>query len=266
MVDKRFQIVESNFERLHQKFIKGQLSREQFAESLRKLRLFDDHGRCWMLGAQSGQWYFYDGKKWVKAEPPADSRETKSCPVCGYDNDVQAEVCSRCQSSLTEGPARLACPGCGRLLAEGQSICPACGATVRADENQNQAKDQSQPVGGKKINEETDLWYLNAADPLSFLLFFGGLGILLGILFGLMAGATEFFPGLPALLPAGLQEMQGNLVGGLVFSFLGGLLGFLIMAAGGFILAFLINASIYFFGGPGFKLQRARRHSRNQPS
>jgi len=62
MVDKRFQIVESNFDRLRQKFIKGQLSREQFAESLRKLRLFDDHGRCWMLGAQSGQWYFYDGK------------------------------------------------------------------------------------------------------------------------------------------------------------------------------------------------------------
>ena len=266
MVDKRFQIVESNFERLRQKFIGGQLSREQFAESLRKLRLFDDHGRCWMLGAQSGQWYFYDGKKWVKAEPPADTRETRSCPVCGSENEIEAEVCSRCQSALTEGRTKLACPECGRLLAEGQSVCPACGAAVRTDDNQNQVKDQSQEVAGKKRNEETVLWYLSAADPLSFLLFFGGLGIFLGILFGLMAGATGFLPGLKAWLPTALQEMQGKLVGSFVFSFLGGLLGFLILAAGGFVLAFLINASIYFLGGPGFKLQRARRHSRNQPS
>jgi len=96
-------------------------------------------------------------------------------------------------------------------------------------------------------------------------LFFGGLGILFGILLGLIAGATEFLPGVGALLPAFLQEMQGKLVGGLFYSFLGGLLGFLVMAAGGFLLAFLINASIYFFGGPGFRLKKARGRSKNQP-
>ena len=265
MIDKRFQIVESNFERLHQKFIRGELNREQFAESLKKLRLFDEQGRCWMLGAQSGQWYFYDGKNWVKAEPPDNSLKSWACPVCGSENDLQAKICSRCQTPLQREAGRPTCPHCGGLLDEGQSVCSFCGVVIRTEGKQDQADDKSHPATGEKTGEEADLWYLSAADPLSFLLFFGGLGILFGILLGLIAGATEFLPGVGALLPAFLQEMQGKLVGGLFFCFLGGLLGFLVMAAGGFLLAFLINASIYFFGGPGFRLKKARGRSKNQP-
>jgi len=263
MIDKRFQIVESNFERLRHKFMKGELSREQFAESLRKLRLFDDQGRCWMLGAQSGQWYFYDGRKWVRAEPPVDRSEVLICLVCGQENDLQAEICSRCQSPLRGELSRLICPQCGRQLGPDQVVCPDCGAIVKAEEKNDLAEGRSRPATGKKRGEEIDLWYLRAADPLSFLLFFGGLGILLGILFGLMAGATEFFPGVGASLPAFLQEMQGKLLGGLVYSFLGGLIGFAVMAVTGFLLAYLINASIYFFGGPGFRLKKVRRRTKD---
>ncbi|MDD8019943.1 MAG: zinc ribbon domain-containing protein [Acidobacteriota bacterium] len=261
MIDKRFQIVESNFERLRLKFVKGELSREQFAESLRKLRIFDDQGRCWMLGAQSGQWYFYDGKDWVKAEPLVGSLKARLCPVCGQENEAGAEVCLKCQSPLILPPAGMICPDCGSRLEEGRAICPFCGAAIKPGE-ERQKKDEGQQISARKMAEGAELCYLQSADYLSFLLFFGGLGILLGILFGLMAGATEFFPGLASLFPAAFQEMQGKLVGGLVFSFFGGILGFVVMAGAGFILAFLINASIYFFGGPGFRLKKL--HSRSK--
>lgn len=266
MIDKRFQIVESNFERLRQKFMKGELSREQFAEALRKLRLFDDQGKCWMLGAQSGHWYFYDGKKWVKADPPADRNDVLICPVCGQENDLQAKDCSSCHAPLQGEPARLVCPRCGRLLGPDQVVCPDCGALVKTEGKINPTDGQGRPAAGKKKGEEIDLWYLREADPLSFLLFFGGVGILLGILLGLMSGATEFFPGVGAMLPAFLQEMQGKLLGGLVYSFLGGLIGFAVMATAGFLLAYLINASIFFFGGPGFKLKKVRKRTKDLTS
>jgi len=266
MIDKRFQIVESNFERLRQKFMKGELSREQFAESLRKLRLFDAQGRCWMLGAQSGHWYFYDGKKWVKAEPPVDSSNSLICPLCGQENDLEAKVCSSCHSSLQGELAQPVCPRCGRQLGPDQVTCPDCGAMVKTEEKVKLTDGKGQAATVKKKGEEIDLWYLRGADPLSFLLFFGGLGILLGILLGLMAGATEFFPGVGATLPAFLQEMQGKLVGGLVYSFLGGLIGFAVMAVAGFLFAYLINASIYFFGGPGFRLKKVRRRTKDLTS
>ena len=81
-----------------------------------------------------------------------------------------------------------------------------------------------------------------------------------------MSGATEFFPGVGAMLPAFLQEMQGKLLGGLVYSFLGGLIGFAVMATAGFLLAYLINASIFFFGGPGFKLKKVRKRTKDLTS
>ncbi len=43
---------------------------EQFETEVEKLQFKDGVGRCWMLGAQSGKWYFHDGTGWKQAEPP----------------------------------------------------------------------------------------------------------------------------------------------------------------------------------------------------
>jgi len=48
-------------------------------------------------------------------------------------------------------------------------------------------------------------------------------------------------------------------MGGLIFSLLGGVFGFVVAAASGFLLALLVNAAIYFFGEPGFRLEKSRR-------
>jgi len=30
----------------------------------------DEQGRWWMIGYETGQWYYHDGTKWVRGEPP----------------------------------------------------------------------------------------------------------------------------------------------------------------------------------------------------
>jgi hypothetical protein len=75
------------------------------------------------------------------------------------------------------------------------------------------------------------------------------MGIVSGVLLGLLAGATSFVPGISDLLPAFFKEMQGKLLGGMVFAGLGGLAGFILFGSAGFLLALLANAILSFTGG-----------------
>jgi len=55
---------------LKEKFGAGAISAEQFELEVQKLQFRDHHGTTWMIGAQSGLWYYHNGKQWVQAEPP----------------------------------------------------------------------------------------------------------------------------------------------------------------------------------------------------
>lgn len=259
MVDRRFKIAENNFSRLRKQFLRGEISREQFAESLRKLRLIDEEGKCWMIGAQTGKWYYYDGKAWIQSEPPEDKQDFIICPSCDSYNEPGSRICSNCGTVLVETSTKIVCLNCGSLIDHALKTCPHCGAKIKRIEDEKSDEIIVKTVPAEKKSEEPELWFLRSVDQLSFLFFFGGLGIFLGVLFGLIIGSTEFFPQLVASLPLFLKEMQGKLVGGLVFSLLGGIFGFMTTAAFGFLLALLINASIYFFGGPGFQLEKSKR-------
>lgn len=48
----------------------GQIQEEEFKRELEKLRFQDAHGRWWMIGAQSGRWFYYDGARWMLGDPP----------------------------------------------------------------------------------------------------------------------------------------------------------------------------------------------------
>ena len=47
----------------------GQISREQYQTALRELVVQDDQGEYWMLGVESGEWYWYDGEEWKPRTP-----------------------------------------------------------------------------------------------------------------------------------------------------------------------------------------------------
>jgi len=259
MPDRRFRAVEASFSQLSKQFKRGDISRDQYAEALKKLRLVDGEGRCWMIGAQTGRWYYYDGQQWIQSEPPEDGVEAVLCPVCYHQNEPEAKNCESCGAALVKTSTKIVCVVCGNLIDHNLKTCPFCGAGL-CGQPEGSVPEQKTGTGiSESKPAESGSIYLRSVDQVSFLLFFGGLGIFLGVLFGLVLGSTEFFPGLVSALPVFLKEMQGKLMGGLVFSFLGGIFGFVLAAASGFFLALLVNATIYFFGEPGFRLERSRR-------
>jgi Tol biopolymer transport system component/tetratricopeptide (TPR) repeat protein len=67
-----FADVEKKFRDLKKRLDNGQIDEKGFEEELRTLQVLDGEGRYWMIGAQSGLWYYYDGQKWVQAEPPTE--------------------------------------------------------------------------------------------------------------------------------------------------------------------------------------------------
>lgn len=67
----RYRQAEQEYFKLRGQFDTGRISQEQFDEKLRELIQQDAQGRYWMLGADSGKWYFYDGTKWVQGDPYA---------------------------------------------------------------------------------------------------------------------------------------------------------------------------------------------------
>ena len=69
--DPRFGAVERDYNALKTQLNGGQLTREQFEAALQKLMVQDEQGRYWMMGAESGAWYVYDGQQWIQDVPPS---------------------------------------------------------------------------------------------------------------------------------------------------------------------------------------------------
>ncbi|MGB9894077.1 MAG: double zinc ribbon domain-containing protein, partial [Candidatus Saccharicenans sp.] len=124
MVNKKFRETEINFAQLRKQFFRGEISREQFADSLKKLRLVDDQGKCWMIGAQSGKWYYYDGQVWRQSDPPADQEDLVLCPECHYYNQSGTRICEHCGAVISFTPAQIVCRACGQLIDSSLKVCP----------------------------------------------------------------------------------------------------------------------------------------------
>ncbi len=74
-MDIQFKGIEQAFNDLKKKFQAGEISRQEFVEEMKKLRLKDGQGRFWMIGAQSGKWYYFEGKDWIQSEPPSQAEK-----------------------------------------------------------------------------------------------------------------------------------------------------------------------------------------------
>ncbi len=64
--------MERRFYELKGKLDVGALGEAEFKAEIEKLRFQDAQSRWWMIGAQSGRWYMYDGTRWVPGQPPAE--------------------------------------------------------------------------------------------------------------------------------------------------------------------------------------------------
>ena len=50
----------------------GSITEAAFKAEIEKLRFEDSQGRWWMIGAQSGKWYLFDGVRWLPGQTPTD--------------------------------------------------------------------------------------------------------------------------------------------------------------------------------------------------
>jgi len=79
-----FSKVEAEFQKLKRQFEAGALTEVEFKARLQELMHQDERGRWWMIGYETGQWYYHDGEKWVQSEPPpvAERRRKQVETLC----------------------------------------------------------------------------------------------------------------------------------------------------------------------------------------
>lgn len=220
---RRLKIEFLSLRRLH---LEGKISQREYVAELKKLRVKDDEGKFWTIGAQSGQWYYFNGHHWVRAEPPLgkEMEEEASGPSTPFI-DPQTVV----EKGLDKADGI-------NFMPKSFGIYPEVALLDSELESQNQ----------KLKREKFRLISL----PLgSTILFFGGLGIILGILTGAITGSTRFFIHSFNFLPVFLQEIMGKISGGVIFAALGGLVGFIFGCLAGLLGSLIFNITSSLTGG-----------------
>jgi hypothetical protein len=218
----QFQEAEGTFALLREKFNDRKISQREFVDSLKQLRIKDEEGRFWVIGAQSGKWYAFEGGEWVEAKPPSQKERKAICISCGFENDLETEFCARCGKwGEDEAPEKPAASDAASPAGPEEAARPKAGGEV----------------------------VIRSFHPVSFFWFFAVLGMFAGILLGLLAGVTNLFTVFVAGLPGFFVDHQGDLLGGLVFSILGGIGGFGIGGAVGAAAAVVSNGILSLVGG-----------------
>jgi len=249
----QFKEAEEAFNKIKKKFQKGEISQQEFIDQLKRLRIKDSEGRFWMIGVKSGSWYYFDGKDWVGSKPPSFQEKKAICIYCGFENPLEAEACARCGENLTE--KEIFCPRCGYRFDEPSQACPRCGrepAELDIKKNKSLEIENFEEKAGANF-------VFRSLSPTSFLVFWGILGLFIGIILGAFTGATRTFPGFVQRLPDFFIEMQGKLIGSLIFGALGGMFGFLFFALLGLLVAIFINLISSFAGGVKIRLDQTRK-------
>ena len=243
-MDKQFVNFEKEFARLKKLYKSRAVTKKEFKSRLKRLQLKDEQGRCWTIGAQTGEWYYFDGSSWIKAKPPSLSEQKIICIYCGRENDLLAESCRFCGEEMNEDGH--VCPDCGKPLQKGERFCVDCGMKdLRGDE-------------GREFPEERSSEFLvvRSIQPFSLSFAFGGFGLIVGVVLGVFAGATDLLISVHLLMPAFLHNLRSSLGGGVIYGLFGGLYGFFSMWALGFILAFMTNVSLSIFGGIKIQIKK----------
>ncbi len=290
-MEKKFKEVEKAFEELKRKFREKEISRMEFIDQLKTLRLKDKKGRFWMIGSQSGMWYFHDGEDWIQSEPPSIQEGKAICIYCGFENKIESVLCARCGQKLTE--EEYYCKNCGHKLDRPDQDCPNCSkefeSIVREEieakdedlteeaeedkgkdsirENEELMAEEEEKEDDEDIDEKmeeafkgerTTNFVFRSLSPLSFLLFWGAFGLLLGIIIGAFTGATDYFYEIGRVVPSFLKSFQGNLLGGIIYAIVGGVVGFIAFGVFGFCITYIINFALAIAGGIKIRMEKIK--------
>lgn len=229
-MEKEFKEIEDKFRNLRLKYRQRRISDREFKDRLKKLRLTDNSGKCWTIGARTGKWYCFDGKNWVESSPHSLNQKKMICIYCGFENDLEAEECEYCG---------------GKFRNKENSY---------TDSVEMPGEYKSQNLGTAK--EEHSYYLFSYINPISFLLFLGLTGLFFGVILGAFVGAADYFSGIASIFPFFLREMQGKLIATIMCGLFGGVYGFIILGIVGFVGALFFNLIFSFFGGIKIRLNK----------
>jgi len=234
---KKFLDLEEALDQLKRDFWRQKISRQEFIDQVKKLQLKDDQGRFWMIGIRSGLWYCYNGREWVQSEPPSIMDGKAICIYCGFENKLDTEACSRCGRGLEKKED---------LLQKSERLSQHSSHELLHGEEKRELEERKDESPG---SETSTSFLFRSLSPLSFLVFSGSLGLVIGIILGVLTGATDYFSGIAKIMPAFIYGAKGNLLGGIIYAGLGAVFGFIAFGLLGFCLALLINFVSSFVGG-----------------
>ncbi|MBI3537358.1 MAG: hypothetical protein HY070_07375, partial [Chloroflexi bacterium] len=67
-----FQRNEDEYFLLRGQLAAGRITRDQFDEAIKNLRVRDAQGRLWSIHPENGKWYVLEGSEWKQSDPPAN--------------------------------------------------------------------------------------------------------------------------------------------------------------------------------------------------
>jgi len=246
-MQKIFKNVEKEFRQLYRDYQQKLITEKEFQKQLKKLRLKDENGRYWTIGAQSGKWYYFDGKDWIESKPPSLQEGKIVCIWCGYENDMSSQSCARCGGTLgKEEEDKISM----KRIPDEYDLQDILDKTPEKEpENLKRDSDHFFKNGG------THSMVLSSFSLIPMIRFGGIVGLFMGIILGILTGATVFFPGIVAVLPSFFQRLQGSLFGGISFGFIGGILGYVIISFVFALLTLIMNVILSFTGGIRIKVK-----------
>lgn len=242
MEAKKFREIEGLYKDLKERQAAGEVSAEDMKSELKKMMLRDEDNRFWMLGGKTGGWYMYDGSAWNPADPYPHEATPLVLPAEAAVAEKPRAVTYIEVDKAGENPETL-CRFCHSRMAEHDAYCRFCGASPKAG-----AAKPERRLAGDEIQ-------ISAVRVFSLVIFLGGLGLVLGVVFGASFGIFKILGDLIYQFPVMLQEMRGKFLGGLLFGAIGGIAGFLAFAVLGLLLGLFFNALTFIFSGLRFKIK-----------
>ena len=243
MDPKRLSEIEDIYQDLKAKFDAGKITGDAMKAELKRLMIRDDENRFWMIGSKTGGWYVYDGSTWKAGNPYGPQEPPAPAALEPAALETQELKQSREEEFKLEQGSPVYCKFCQSRLEKHDVYCNFCGG---------QQKGATKPLA-RKIPDGQLL--VKAVTIPSLIFFFGGFGLIAGVILGATFGIIKIFGDLIFQFPVMLQEMQGKIQGGLFFGGLGGISGFLVFAALAVVLGLLFNLIAYVFGGLRFKIK-----------
>lgn len=240
-IDK-FKKAEAKYQELKSLLDNGEIDAADMKKKLKETMVTDENGNYWMIGGKTGKWYNYRESEWKEGNPyPGDTQETQS-----LSEPEQPVVEIKQKTPPQEESADFAiCKICKARIPVQAVFCQICGA------NQKEPQ-KTGPAQGMRHPSEM---LVKSIKLVPMIFFFGGLGLIVGVLLGATFGIFDIFGDFIFQFPVMLQETRGKIQGGLIFAAMGGISGFIVFALFSVILTGIYNFISFFFGGIRFKIK-----------